>query len=225
MPETVGTLLLHKIMLNINVELDQNSPESNLCCLFRWRYDRCGQKEGSGRASAASCTQKLCDPRAETAVQRRSRRDPGKTRLPDWTRQPWGAAQVILQTLEGWVKKQQFWIYIWVSFRCHFAIFIVGRITRSPWWSVSACPNVRRMPRKGERCPCPTSWAASRTLVISQRWQEGRWASGDVANLPIPGWFCPAPSLTARVVVVVAAWNFSTPEKEESHEEEHQKER
>lgn len=125
---------------------------------------------------------------------------------------------------------------------CHLA----GKIMRSPWWFVSACPNVRRMPGKEERCPCPASWVASHTLVTSRRWREGRgqrWASSDVTKLGLPAW-CQTgrsgPLRLQRVVCIemrstlfidlilyciLAGWNFTAQEKEESHEEEYQKER
>lgn len=60
----------------------------------RWWRDRSWQKEGPGRASAAGCAQKLCDPGTETAVQRRSRGDQGAKRLPERAGEPRGAPQV-----------------------------------------------------------------------------------------------------------------------------------
>lgn len=63
-----------------------------------------------------------------------------------------------------------------------------GKITRSRWWCVSTCPNIRRMPKREAWWECPTSWAASHTSVTSQhwlaatavRWEKGRhhWAGG-----------------------------------------------
>lgn len=113
------------------------------------------------------------------------------------------------------------------SCRCHLA----GKIMRSPWWFVSACPNERRMPGKGQWCPCPASWAVSRTSVTSRRWPEGRgqrWASSDVTKQGLQAWFQTGrsgPLRVQRVVFIVAGWNFTAQEKEESHEEEYQKER
>lgn len=129
------------------------------------------------------------------------------------------------RTLEGWFLKN---IKTGLnSCRCHLA----GKIMRSPWWFVSACPNVRRMPGKEQWCPCLANWAASHTSVTSRRWREGRgqrWASGDVTKRGLParfqtGWS--GPLRVQRVVFIVAGWNFTTQEKEESHEEEYQKER
>ncbi len=67
----------------------------------RRRHDRSRQEEGSGRASAAGRPQELCDPGAETAVQRRSRGGQGQTGLPEWAGESRGATQVFTSLLDS----------------------------------------------------------------------------------------------------------------------------
>lgn len=168
----------------------------------RWWRDRSWPKKGPGRASAAGCAQKLCDPGTETTVQRRPRGDQGAKRFSEWAGEPRGAPQVfvclcysagrcteadesiIKCRAKQWDNVLQMWVVIIkiLSFGWVFA----GKIMRSQWWCVLTCPNIRRTPKREAWCPCPASWVASHTSVTSQHWQEARadrWAYSDIIDL------------------------------------------